>query len=92
MPKHFNPRRRTANHGVMFIQRTVDDLECVWRSTPNDDVGLDGEIELGKDGAATGHLIKVQVKSGKSYIRNPKGHCSPALPGVSVCHPRPANS
>ena len=73
MPKHFNPRRRTANQGVMFVQRTVDDMECVWRPTPNDDVGLDGEIELGKDGTATGHLIKVQVKSGKSYIANPKG-------------------
>jgi hypothetical protein len=57
----------------MFVQRTVDDMDCVWRPTPNDDVGIDGEIELGKDGTATGHLIKVQVKSGKSYIRNPKG-------------------
>lgn len=57
----------------MFVQRTVDDMDCVWRPTPNDDVGIDGEIELGKGGTATGHLIKVQVKSGKSYIANPKG-------------------
>jgi hypothetical protein len=56
----------------MFVQSTVDDMGCVWRPTPNDDVGLDGEIELGKDGTATGHLVKVQVKSGKSYITNAK--------------------
>src|SRR6266849_6244018 len=73
MPKHFNPRRRVSNQGVMFVQRTVDEMDCVWRPTPNDDVGIDGEIELGKDGVATGFLIKVQVKSGRSYIANPKG-------------------
>jgi len=28
----------------------------------NEDVGIDGEIELGKGGTAIGHLIKVQVK------------------------------
>src|SRR5713101_503827 len=73
MPKHFNPRRRVSNQGVMFVQRTVDEMDCVWRPTPNDDVGIDGEMELGKDGVATGFLIKVQVKSGRSYIANPKG-------------------
>jgi hypothetical protein len=73
MAKRFNPRRRTANQGVMYVQRTVDEMDCVWRPTPNDDVGIDGEIELGKDGVATGFLIKVQVKSGRSYIANPKG-------------------
>jgi hypothetical protein len=73
MPKRFNPHRRTANQGVIFVQATVDEMGCVWRPTPNDDVGLDGEIELGKDGVATGQLVKVQVKSGKSYIANPKG-------------------
>jgi len=46
-------------------------MDCVWGPTPNDDVGLDGEIELGKDGAATARLVKVQVRSGTSYIKNP---------------------
>lgn len=68
MAKKFNPHRRTANQGVAFVQRIVDEMDCVWRPTPNDDVGLDGEIELGKEGAATARLIKVQVKSGKSYF------------------------
>jgi hypothetical protein len=57
----------------MFVQGIVDEMGCVWRPTPNDDVGLDGEIELGKEGAATGQLLKVQVKSGKSYFHNPTG-------------------
>jgi hypothetical protein len=68
MAKKFNPHRRTANQGVAFVQGIVDEMDCVWRATPNDDVGLDGEIELGKEGTATARLIKVQVKSGKSYF------------------------
>lgn len=73
MAKFFNPKRKPANQGVAYIQRIVDEMDCVWRSTPNDDVGLDGEIELGKDGAATAKLLKVQVKSGSSYMRNSTG-------------------
>jgi hypothetical protein len=71
--KKFNPNRKTANQGVAFVQGVVDEMGCVWRPTPNDDVGLDGEIELGKDGAATGLLLKVQVKSGPSYFLNSTG-------------------
>jgi hypothetical protein len=71
MHKHFNPKRKVANQGVAYVQKIVDEMDCVWRPTPNDDVGLDGEIELGKDGAATARIVKVQVKSGSSYIRNP---------------------
>jgi Domain of unknown function (DUF4365) len=73
MTKRFNPKRKPANQGVAYVQGIVDEMDCVWRPTPNDDVGLDGEIELGKDGAATARLLKVQVKSGSSYIRNPTG-------------------
>jgi hypothetical protein len=73
MTKYFNPKRKPANQGVAYVQKIVDEMDCVWRATPNDDVGLDGEIELGKDGAATARLLKVQVKSGSSYIRNPTG-------------------
>jgi len=70
MSKHFNAKRKTANQGIAYIQRIADEMDCVWRPTPNDDVGLDGEIELGKDGTATAKLIKVQGKSGSSYLRN----------------------
>jgi len=73
MNKKFNPKRKAANQGVAYVQKVVDEMDCVWRPTPNDDVGIDGEIELGLDGAATARLLKVQVKSGSSYIRNPTG-------------------
>jgi hypothetical protein len=73
MAKYFNPKRKAANQGVTYVQSVVDEMDCVWRPTPNDDVGLDGEIELGKDGAATARLVKVQVKSGSSYIKNSTG-------------------
>lgn len=56
----------------MFVQRFVDDMGCVRRPTPNEDVVIDGEIELAKDGNASGHLVKIQVKSGTSYIANTK--------------------
>jgi hypothetical protein len=71
MAKKFNPRRRTANQGVAFVQGIVDEMDCVWRPTPNDDAGLDGEIELGKEGVATARLIKVQVKSGQAAEHQP---------------------
>jgi hypothetical protein len=32
-------------------------------------IGIDGEIELVEDRAATAKIIKVQVKSGPSYFR-----------------------
>ena len=73
MVKYFNPNRRPANQGVAYVQKIADEMDCVWRPTPNDDVGLDGEIELGKDGAATAMLVKVQVRSGSSYIRHRTG-------------------
>lgn len=71
MVKKFNPKRKVANLGVAYVQKIVDEMDCVWRPVPNDDVGLDGEIELSKDGAATAKLLKAQIKSGSSYIKNP---------------------
>ena len=63
--------RRAA--AVLPCVTSMVEMGCVGRPTPNDDVGIDGEIELGKDGAATARLLKVQVKSGPSYIRNATG-------------------
>jgi hypothetical protein len=48
----------------------ICDVSAIWRPTPNDDYGLDGELEFTRDGAMTGFIVKVQVKTGPSYLRN----------------------
>ena len=56
-----------ANHGSPSI--------LIWREQGTDDIGLDGEVELcrprddGGDGfVGTGKIVKVQSKSGSSYV------------------------
>ncbi len=61
--------KKIENAGVIEVARVINELGWVWRPTPNDDYGLDGEIEPVTDGSPTGKIIKVQVKSGKSYFK-----------------------
>ena len=68
--KLLNPNQPTETLGLIFIQQMAHDLRAIWRPTPNDDYGLDGELEFTRDGVVTGFIIKVQVKSGPSYQRN----------------------
>lgn len=74
MPKRLNPYSVTEKEGVIYVQKIVNSMRCIWRPTPNDDYGLDGEIEIASHGEVTGRLIKVQVKSGTSYFTNRKGN------------------
>lgn len=68
--KLLNPNRATEQEGLIFVQKMALALRAIWRPTPNDDYGLDGEIELTRDGSPTGFLVKAQVKSGSSYFHN----------------------
>src|SRR5262245_6027640 len=56
--------------GIAHVEATCAKLGHIWRETPNSDVGFDGEIELVTGGIATGQIIKVQVRTGASYLRN----------------------
>ena len=67
--KKWTQQETTAHRGIAKIYRVVTDMGYIWRPTPDSDVGLDGEIELVEDRAATAKIIKVQVKSGASYFR-----------------------
>jgi len=67
--KKWTQQDTTAHRGIAKIYRVVTDMGYIWRPTANSDVGLDGEIELVEDRAATAKIIKVQVKSGPSYFR-----------------------
>lgn len=68
--KLLNPNQPTEQLGLIFIQRFAHQIGAIWRPTPNHDYGIDGELELTDSGVVTGTIIKVQVKSGASYLRN----------------------
>lgn len=50
-------------------------MKCIFREISKDDFGLDGEIEVvvektdGKGYETTGNIIKLQAKSGMSYVK-----------------------
>src|SRR5215470_12663755 len=75
MPQNRSRKRLNRNapqekNGLIHVMRIVNEMECIWRPTPNDDTGFDGEIELAHDGTVSGRILKVQVKSGLSYFVN----------------------
>lgn len=47
-----------------------NDLDLIWRSLLEEDVGVDGTIEIALGEFPTGKIIGAQVKSGMSYIRS----------------------
>jgi hypothetical protein len=69
---------RTAEHGVGIVQTTADrpvpkgGLGCIFRRTSNSDYGIDGSLEFLVEHAdqtvATGKIISIQIKTGKSYF------------------------
>lgn len=67
--KLLNRNQPTETLGLIFIQQFAHQIGAIWRPTPNDDYGLDGELELTRDGVVTGLIIKVQLKTGQSYFR-----------------------
>ncbi|MGA2186340.1 MAG: DUF4365 domain-containing protein [Bryobacteraceae bacterium] len=68
--KLLNPNQPTEDLGLMFIHKIAHQMGAIWRRTPNDDYGLDGELELTSSSEVTGSIIKVQLKAGASYFRN----------------------
>lgn len=71
--KRLNRNMPQEKNGLIYVMRVVNEMECIWRPTPNDDIGFDGEIELARDGSISGQILKVQVKSGPSYFVNRVG-------------------
>ncbi|MER9445409.1 DUF4365 domain-containing protein [Mesorhizobium sp. M0340] len=66
-------RSRTAKQGragVIAVEQACNELDLIWRSLIEEDVGVDGTIEIALGEFPTGKIIGVQVKSGRSYIRS----------------------
>jgi Domain of unknown function (DUF4365) len=76
--KLLNPNQPTEQLGLIFIQKFAHQIGAIWRPTPNHDYGIDGELELTDRGVVTGTIIKVQVKSGASYLKNKSRRASPS--------------
>lgn len=61
--------------GLDRISLVVHEMKCIFREITKDDYGLDGEIEVvvqkagGKGYETNGGIIKVQAKSGESYVK-----------------------
>jgi hypothetical protein len=70
--KRLNPNLQQEKRGLILLQQVVNEMRCIWRPTPNDDYGNDGDIEIVIGDAPTNQFVKVQSKSGRSYIHNPK--------------------
>lgn len=74
MTKTVPESKFTELQGLDRISPTVHEMKCLWREITKSDFGIDGEIELlvprpdGKGYHVTGGILKVQAKSGSSYI------------------------
>ena len=70
----YTDNAQTERQGINFVSAVCEEMRYIWRQTPNADVGIDGEIELVAGVQATGQIIKVQCKAGKSYLANEKAN------------------
>ncbi len=75
MAKTVLPSKFQEWKGLDRISSIVHEMHCIFRELAKDDFGIDGEIEVvvpkpdGNGFETTGGIIKVQAKSGKSYIK-----------------------
>jgi hypothetical protein len=75
MPKTVLKSKFREWAGLDRISVVVHQMKCIFREITKDDFGLDGEIEVvapkpdGKGYETTGGIIKVQAKSGESYVK-----------------------
>lgn len=64
-------RSLLADEGVYSVGRIFQkELKWIFRDQPKADHGIDAHVEICNDGAPTGQLVAVQIKSGKSFFKN----------------------
>src|SRR5271157_984059 len=74
MSKNVPTSKMTEWKGLDRITEIVHRMNCIFRETSKDDVGLDGEIEIvtpkadGNGFETTGGIVKVQAKAGQRYV------------------------
>lgn len=79
MAKNVPATKFTELKGLDRISQIVHEMHCLFRVISRDDVGIDGEIEVltpkpdGDGFQTSGGIIKVQAKSGRSYVKKDNG-------------------
>ncbi|MFG1849598.1 DNA/RNA helicase domain-containing protein [Micromonospora carbonacea] len=69
---HVGDHHLTDRRGVAIVdEMTHGSLRWLFREVSVSDVGIDGHIELIDGDRATGKLLGVQIKSGRSWFREP---------------------
>ena len=63
-----------GREGVLIVGLKLNKLGLIFRETPNFDVGIDGQIEYVINNVAIGKVVAVQIKSGKSYMKDKGEH------------------
>lgn len=61
---------RTERAGINAVDDACNALNLIWRDLLQEDVGVDGTIEVVIDEFPSGKLVGAQVKSGRSYMRS----------------------
>lgn len=61
---------RQGRAGVIAVERACNQLDLIWRNLLEEDVGVDGTIEVALGEFPTGKIVGAQIKSGTSYIRS----------------------
>src|SRR5262245_34394533 len=65
----YKKTKATGKAGVLYVEKVVNDHGSVFRPVHGeDDLGVDGFIELVTAEIASGRLIGVQIKAGDSYL------------------------
>jgi hypothetical protein len=60
----------TEREGIIAVEIAVNQARCIWRETLARDVGIDGQVEfVDPERNATGRIVALQVKSGRSHFK-----------------------
>lgn len=65
-------RHRTEREGISAVGHSFTKLQWLFREQPVSDFGIDAQVEIVKNGKATGRLLALQIKSGSSFFAKVK--------------------
>lgn len=75
LPRH-SKSNVTSKIGVNFVRTVIETSSSIFTEIPQqNDLGIDGIVEIIKDEHPTGHCIGVQIKSGKSFFNLSNNEC-----------------
>ncbi|WOI34191.1 DUF4365 domain-containing protein [Tritonibacter scottomollicae] len=68
MPKRRSSSAAAEKAGLLAVEKACNDHDLIWRDLLQEDVGVDGTIEVCLGDFPTGKIVGAQVKSGMSYV------------------------